>query len=155
MKTIPFSPIEESSYPIGLHIDEAINYIEKITPFIKDIILKGQLNIWCQGSSGAILAALLSKSLPNKCYINHIKKEGEYSHHGNYDFRWEGYNMILDDFIRSGETIEHIYKFAKNHTDVIDILCVANFMYDFKLLFQPNYFISDKDSFDKWGNKLI
>ena len=75
----------ELSYPIGSHMDEVIQFMDRMKPVISDIC-KNLLNVdsditiavWCRGSSGAILASLLSVILySNGIYnviIKHVKK---------------------------------------------------------------------------------
>lgn len=120
-------------YPIGDNMSEALIYIKNIAKKFKSLkISKGKiLNIFCRGSSGAILAALFVSLVPNKVKIIHIKKEGESSHGTSTPFyfsRNDGLNIILDDFIDSGNTMNAIYKeFIKYDCGKdIDFLIVEN-----------------------------
>lgn len=130
MKIITFKPLECSElYPIGTNIPDTLVYIdrvmEKLGPLIKDRIV----NIWCRGSSGAILAALLVSKIGSKTMIHHVKKEGETSHiDGEYIYAGtnKGLNIIIDDFSRSGETLNAIWKVAVKYVYSIDFLIINN-----------------------------
>lgn len=150
MNIIPFTECSRPCYPIGENIRDALHYIDQVTPFIKELIADKAVNIWCSGSSGAILSAFLIKNLDNKCIICHVKKEGENSHHGNsfYSKYYENcVNIILDDFMRSGRTIERIYEQAKECEVTIDILVLANaYQEPWSLSFKPTNLIIDESS---------
>lgn len=155
MNIIPLTLNINNLYPVGENIHGALEYINVVTPFIKDLIGDKPINIWCSGSSGAILSAFLVKNLNNPCIICHVKKEGEHSHHGNSFskiYKNDCINIILDDFMSSGTTIERIYKQAKYNTLQIDILILANaYKGPWFLPFKPINFIIDKDAIhDSW-----
>lgn len=88
----------------------------------------------CRGSSGTILATAIQMMLStNECYIWHIKKEGEVSH-GDSDRprRMEkAVNIVVDDFISSGETIRAIVGVVREMIPaaVLDC-CVLSFSND-------------------------
>lgn len=159
MKTIPFADICRPTYPMGENIAQAIQYIDQAVPFIKDLIKDFPVHIWCSGSSGAILAALLAKSIDNHCVIFHVKKEGENSHCGNsFDKASEdrqAVSIIIDDFIRTGETISRIYAKAKDYYPFINILCVANAHKErWPLSFVPNNLIIERTSIHSSWRRL-
>lgn len=65
-------------------------------------------NLWCRGSSGAILATAFAMYLPQyKFKICHVKKEGEQSH-GNVYPGDKFINIVIDDFVSEGTTVEAI-----------------------------------------------
>lgn len=70
------------------------------------------INLFCRGSSGAIIAGIISTKVKN-CNIVHIKKEGEESH-GESRYSSAGYNIIVDDFIATGTTVFKIIEDSKN-----------------------------------------
>jgi len=149
MNIIPFKE-RLVHYPIGENIGDAIKYIDDVTPLIKEIIKDYPVNIWCSGSSGAILATLLVKNLDNQCIICHVKKKGESSHHGNSFGKAQraAINIVLDDFARSGETLDRIWQSAKEYVNSINILCLANCWNEinWRFAFVPNNFIIGDDS---------
>lgn len=160
MKLIPYTedsnPEQDDFYPVGEHVGYWIKFIDLITIKLLEIIGDKRVNIWCSGSSGAILAALLAKSVKNTVLICHVKKEGEDSHHGNIfnKYHKDGFNVILDDFMRSGETINRIYRnmiLATPH--VIVIANCMQLMSQWPLKFRPDYLIIDRRSID--GNPEI
>ncbi len=137
-------------YPVGKHIPQSIEYIDRIAPFLLEIVGNRDINLFVRGSSGAILGGLLVKTIPNKVNIFHIKKEGELSHGGSdvYGISEDAINVILDDFIATGETINKIWKAIDGIVDKIDILIVSEFTYidyekPFPLNFFPDYIITE------------
>lgn len=92
----------------------------------------------CQGSSGAIFAALVSQHIIKHCRtirvheIIHIKKPGEESHYpGHYITGQTGVNknIIIDDFISTGRTIARIYDtfLSCNPKEKMDAIIVAGY----------------------------
>lgn len=131
MKLEIFKKESEIIYPVTKYIKEAVDYIDNISPIlIKDIKESNKLfvNIWVRGSSGAFLAGLLTPYLINgkiECNICHVKKSGEKSHSPYIDhFRIDkSYNVILDDFMQSGNTINSIfYKMKFYNCNIVDSL---------------------------------
>lgn len=121
MKKISYSDTSIIQYPVGENMDKAIQFINRVSQSILDNINEGQvrgLNVWVRGSSGAILGALLAQKFLGILTVKvmHLKKKGERSHNGGYNAGLtpqEGYtvtNIILDDEVATGETINEIYK---------------------------------------------
>lgn len=142
-------------YPVGENMSSNKHKIyEMINSFMQiDEFKDKYVNIICQGSSGAIIATMFSISIRNLNKIIHIKKNGENSH-SSAPFLEKGsncINIIVDDFICSGETIKTIY----DHFNVpIDCLCVSGHFRH--LTFFPKYYICNyttvgdiEDAFDK------
>lgn len=120
------------NYPVGRYINDAISFIDAVVNQIdKDDSFPTQdLAIWCRGSSGAILAALLSQYFCTEGFrevrINHVKKPNEYSHSSN-SLHVGACNIIIDDFIATGETVREIMKCMKhNGVDYVDYLIVSD-----------------------------
>ena len=148
MRTKALAPIVEISYPIGINMDNIFNYINLVVAALKDENI-GKANIWCMGSSGAILAALLSNQL-EESRILHVKKDGESSHHGNYFTTLNNaINIIIDDFIVSGDTVNRIYNFMGGKK--CDILIVSSIQWygGWPLNFKPLLFITDEETIRK------
>ena len=128
------------NYPVGYHIQDAINFVNNATQVIMEMAKKKQfplkdIDIWVRGSSGAILGGLLTQRLFTIGFTNisviHIKKDGENSHTENV-FRTNGkYNVIIDDFIASGETMNEIAKIAGKYVKKIDLLIVSRIIFDY------------------------
>lgn len=149
MEIIRDKIIQSIKYPTGAHIQENIPNIKLLAKAFEKIgsLQRRDLNIFCRGSSGAIIAALFSSFVPNKCQIIHVKKEGESSNHPNsniyYDHWSDGANIIIDDFIGSGATINYVYQNAKQILqDIkIDAVVIAGDGGYNRLSFQPDYFL--------------
>lgn len=133
MKIIPFhenfGELYSDIYPVGENIKAWKHYISLIIPHLQEIIGDKPVNIWCSGSSGAILSAFLCSQMENDIVVCHVKKDGESSHHGNSFYKIKGHkaiNIILDDFMRSGATVNRIWEQAKRYCDKIDVLIIGN-----------------------------
>lgn len=97
------------------------------------------LRLICMGSSGSIFATMITMLLPNhEIEIYYVKKQGEHSHGSSVEYiRNVGdesiENIIVDDFISSGETIRVLYhEFKKSHDLKIHGLIVSGYL-------NPNY----------------
>lgn len=114
-------------YPVGYNILALSKTIISYVNFMKlkfSHLKEGNNRIvfWCRGSSGAILAGLVAHHLNLDGFdiarIHHIKKEGEESHiNAHHPFSKNDFNIVIDDFIASGETIYSILNVALNHLD--------------------------------------
>lgn len=148
------------NYPVGHYINQANNYINIVYNKLKDLVKDYPINIWCRGSSGAILSTLLANKFPdNNCLIFHVKKEGEQSHHGNYFVKAQrsAINIIIDDFIASGDTINEIFNHAKPHINSINFLIVSSISKNenWFVNFVPNNLITSKESIYLSWEQLI
>lgn len=128
MKVITYQRKSKLSYPIGEGIQTNLLTIKNMAEALKGLN-KSNILLCCQGSSGAIIAALVARELPeNSCKIVHIKKPGEDSHtfRIGHLFDPESYVVIIDDFIISGRTVCQIYARIREHLHKaeIDCLCV-------------------------------
>jgi hypothetical protein len=100
-------------YPIGENMETSILVInEMIDAFLnselyKEILeSKKSINFICGGSSGAITATLFCSRIP-KSSIFYVTKGGE-SRHTNSTLFPGYYNIIVDDFIVSGRTVQRL-----------------------------------------------
>lgn len=119
------------SYPVGHSPHLAVAFVNAVIPIVKQIVGIKEINIWVRGSSGSILGTLLMVGLcgTNDVTITHIKKFGEDSHCGggiSIHNREERINILIDDLISSGETIEAIWEKAKKHIPNIEIVILNN-----------------------------
>jgi len=145
-----------SLYPAGVAMDEYISLAKDMADvFTKVEKTKKSLNIFCRGSSGAMLSALFASNIRDReVLIIHVKKDGERSHsstthNSNVSTeRWvcndDFINIIIDDFIRSGETVNEIYKRINqvNTTD-IDYLIIHDGYSSSDIRFKPRHIISN------------
>ena len=149
-------------YPVGKHINLAILFIDSMLPHLLKEIGDKHINLFVRGSSGAILGALLAKSVKNPTTIYYIKKDGEDRHGGDPGLFTEikdGVNIILDDFISSGNTINSIYKKISPIISKIDgVIVIDGPFSEWCLDFKPNFVISDasmEDVINEENNKLV
>lgn len=146
MKHLKLNTNNDISYPVGNNMKTTLEIVADMASKIKKLYSIQPLNLFVRGSSGAILSGLIVSFLKRyDCRIIHIKKENEYSH-GGTSFSLinpTAPNIILDDFISSGETVNSIYLALQkyNHTN-IDVLCVSGTVRPDTLDFNPTYIIS-------------
>lgn len=112
-------------YPTGDNPKVAREFVRTASKtFIKKLQRKVPINIWCRGSSGSILASFLSIELRKfDCRICYVRKGGEKQHNSKPN-PINGINIIIDDFICSGETIEAIISDMNSRS--VEYLIVAN-----------------------------
>jgi adenine/guanine phosphoribosyltransferase-like PRPP-binding protein len=146
MKTIAFYHDLKNDfhlhYPIGHNMTNAMEYINLIAPILQDLCKEHPINIWCMGSSGAILSALLTTKLSNQCSICHVKKDGENSHDSSLHVQQHAINIILDDFSRTGDTVNKIAEKAGRYIKYVDVLVLANSYKDWVFRFVPKVMIN-------------
>lgn len=106
MKIHKYPELDSIEYPVGSNMSYNISIIKKMVSIIKRNYNDKPINLFCQGSSGAIVAAIICLYV-NGCKIIHIKKDGEDSHSLSCP-QSDSYNIIVDDFIVSGATIQRI-----------------------------------------------
>lgn len=120
--------IERIYYPVGSHIQYNISLIEQLAKVLKKVYKNEHINLICTGSSGAIVAGIIALNIPNS-EIHHVRKEGENAHRGtfiNNIFAIDCVNVIVDDFISTGKTMERIYNsLCEVHGKDIKIHCVC------------------------------
>lgn len=129
MKTINISSNNSIFYPVGNCMDKVYKITRDIELcLIEQNLLKSgsSINLWCRGSSGAILATVISSMLAHyEVYseICHIKKAGEISHSGNtMEYIAEATDWIVDDFISSGDTFKAILHVTKHYKRKIAVI---------------------------------
>lgn len=125
MKLHRYSKLDSMEYPVGSHMSYNIPIIKKMVSIIKRKYNDKPINLFCQGSSGAIVAAVICLYVSG-CRIIHIKKDGENSHSLSCP-QSNSYNIIVDDFVVSGVTIQRIIKDATkiHYTREFDALIVS------------------------------
>jgi orotate phosphoribosyltransferase-like protein len=123
MKTIE-TILEDIRYPIGRNMHNSMIIIEQMAEEIDKISPK-RINLICMGSSGAIMAGIISGILKHKIInIYHVKKDGERSHQSeDLYINKASFNVIIDDFISTGNTIREICK--KTKLNRFNCLCVS------------------------------
>ena len=99
---------DSNGYPVGEHIREYFNLSREIGTIINENFPEKSITLWCRGSSGAIIAALVSQHIFAGVEICHIKKSGENAHI-SIPTPQHDINIIIDDLMASGDTVEAIY----------------------------------------------
>lgn len=124
---------KQAVYPVGQHIFQATETIEQVVRVIRSNNLLPHdchVDIFCRGSSGSILAALLVGKLSHPdISIVYIRKENENSHSAPYVpySKNTKINVVIDDFIGTGETLNAVWEGMNNMgRDSIDLLIIGN-----------------------------
>lgn len=135
-------------YPVGRNLVTAKEFAKETAKAFSTISpYHGRnINIFCRGSSGVILATYFSMFVENNCKICHVKKPGEYAHNDELEYDMDAINIIIDDFISSGETIRQIYKrMVEAGIDTVNCLIVRNTPNEIKRInvlgFVPTYWV--------------
>lgn len=127
----------QMSYPIGIYIQDNIPIIKTMAEAIYLVVdeyykNRDEIDLVCKGSSGAIIAGLVSTILntmfTKRIIIHHIKKNGENSHSGSSfpNVYSNSVIIVIDDFISSGTTISSIIDTLNDNNILkLDILCVS------------------------------
>lgn len=149
MKTIIESGNSDRiDYPLGSSMKKDLILINLLIDKYKEIdIYKDKyINLFCQGSSGAIMATIFAMNIPN-CKIIHIKKDGEVSHSDNYSstYKNNSINIIIDDFICTGTTVNRIANFMQNEDHRIDCLIISGHSHHNQCKFEADILICGKN----------
>jgi len=144
-KKIKFIPLENSDstkYPVGRFIQQNMYIILDMIAKLKTVNTKDDLILWCRGSSGSIMSGVIASHFPN-AKISHVKKDGESSHSSDVDIYIEKshINVIVDDFISSGNTVNTVAQMMKRNNYTVHGLCVSSSVYMRKLEFKPEFVI--------------
>lgn len=118
------SRLECMGYPVGECIIRNIPTIKIYTEIIKKESNGQRINLYCAGSSGAIIAAIIATELSD-VEICHVKKEGENSHSPSCPYS-RGYNVIVDDFVSTGRTIDYILDKYQGRIKSFDLMIVTS-----------------------------
>jgi len=146
IKYILNDDLDMLQHPVGSNLMENIPLIEIMAKEFTQIseYRNKRVNIICRGSSGAIIGAIFSQKIPNEYSIAHVKKPGEDSH-SNFINLWEenSINIIIDDFISSGNTLNAIWDrmIKKDEGFKVHCVIVGGSAKAYKLNFVPDYFI--------------
>ena len=101
--------LREMNYPIGPNIKVNLPIINNMYRYIKEKFPEGTITIWCRGSSGAIIAGIISSKLKGRARVVYVSKPNEKRHDRISPHVYSnGYDIIVDDFVCTGETINKI-----------------------------------------------
>lgn len=109
-------------YPVGCYIQSSLRTIKIMADHIKEKCeYKPIVNLICQGSSGAIIAAIIANEVPNS-HIIYVRKSGENSHSDSYEINRiilkGAYNIFIDDRIQTGKTMRRLYKACQSQINI-------------------------------------
>ena len=142
-------------------ISQMVLLIDTMIKEIKLLYKKNQsLNLVCRGSSGAIIAGIILYNLhldKRIVRISHVKKPGEWSHQNHIYLSSTQINIIVDDFMSSGDTLNAIHE-AMIDTDTpfdVDLLILGGTVNIDKLEFQPNNIICGHLSGSQYDVNII
>ena len=122
-KIVHLKTLKLIEYPVGTHISYNISIIKSMANYIKRKFPEGTISLWCRGSSGAIIAGIISSNLKRKVFIRYISKNNEKRHDKNNHNYETDINIIVDDFICTGKTIDEIIN--KSGREKFDLLIVS------------------------------
>ena len=101
--------LQTMDYPVGPNIKVNLPVINNMYRYIKEKFPEGIITIWCRGSSGAIIAGIISSKLKGRARVAYVSKPNEKRHDKLSAHMYSsGYNIIVDDFVCTGETINKI-----------------------------------------------
>ena len=101
--------LRRMDYPVGPNIKVNLPIINNMYRYIKEKFPEGTITIWCRGSSGAIIAGIISSKLKGRARVAYVSKPNEKRHDKVSAHMYStGYNIIVDDFVCTGETINKI-----------------------------------------------
>lgn len=104
-------PYISVSYPVGSNMANLKIVIETYVNAFKTLEFADgfRFNLFCSGSSGAIISTAFALALPQYIFkICHVKKPGEDSHQYGVEYEPYAVNIVIDDFISTGVTVERI-----------------------------------------------
>ena len=123
MKQIKLSKFIQQ-YPVGENIKYYFDSCKEVAEIIEKEFPNKSITFWCRGSSGAMISALVSQYL-NNVNIFHVKKYNEISHYSSIDI-YNEINIIIDDLMATGETVERIYqKMIEKNSKVHSIIMIG------------------------------
>tara|TARA_R110000796_G_scaffold231853_4_gene349908 strand:+ start:1717 stop:2259 length:543 start_codon:yes stop_codon:yes gene_type:complete len=112
IQTVTFQSEASTGYPASSDFPQLLLACKDLANLIRQEFKTKSLQLVGRGSSGAIICALVGQELVEdyRVKITHVKKSGEESHCSNNMIRLDIDIpiIILDDFMRTGATIEAI-----------------------------------------------
>ena len=72
--------LRKMNYPIGPNIKINLPIINNMYRYIKEKFPEGTITIWCRGSSGAIIAGIISSKLKGRARVVYVSKPNEKRH---------------------------------------------------------------------------
>ena len=152
----------EAIYPVQRHMMYITTVIDYIYNILKDkgLIENQLINIWCKGTSGDVMAALLinkiyqdSDSSCQEILMCKVYKEHENHHLVNEIVYYpDGINIVIDDLVDTGKTILDIIKEIEKRELQLDVLCLGD-AYSIRLPFHSDDPINDSTTNEQLNEK--
>ena len=122
-KIVRLKTLKLIEYPVGTFISYNTPIIKNMANYIKRKFPEETISLWCRGSSGAIIAGIISSILKGRTDIRYISKNDEKRHDKTSILYKSTINIIVDDFVCTGETIDDIIN--KSGCKKFDLLIVS------------------------------
>jgi len=124
------SKLVPTEYPVGEHLSKNMPIIDEMARLLKKEYGTRSLNIWCRGSSGAIIAALVGSQYilaGGQVKVCHVKKDGENAHSSGASHNPTATNIMIDDFVSTGNTVMQIWVKQQTYTNgsPMDLLIIS------------------------------
>lgn len=134
--------LETYDYPVFDNLKIVDTNINLMIPLLEKVLNKKQnIQIFCRGSSGLVIAMALQKELNNleyKSQIAFVRKDSEKSHGCSTSIISKAQIIVVDDFVATGTTIRTIIDYLNSFESKPNI--VAFCVKGFTALFSPkNY----------------
>lgn len=135
-KYVKCKAIGELGYPMHFNLEHKFEILEAMGKAILKAIPKAchSINLICRGTSGVIVATQIFHYMHSRTdddvNIVYVSK-GENRHGGDIEPRWrlrnQGVcNIIVDDFVSTGATMDRIYEqLVKEDVHIVDMICVS------------------------------
>lgn len=126
--------LKEIKYPIGEHFSYNIARVRRIGSLLSKNLpnyltdKKQTIQLWARGSSGAIIGSIICAALIQKGFkaiLLIVRKDTEKSHWPNPILRENAFNVIVDDFICTGNTMDKILEYMLKVKVKPDAVCVS------------------------------
>lgn len=141
-------------YPVGRAMWDNLPVINIMADMLMEQLEDGEsVDLWCRGSSGSIIAGVISQRLienRHKCSISHVKKRGESSHNNGLNNRRNAKKVIVDDFTCTGATLRAIYTKMRSHLGgepEVDILLLSGDLSGADINFCPKVVICGMEAY--------
>lgn len=112
-------------YPVGKNILVNLPIIKEMAYMIESLFTNKDIMFWVSGTSGALISGIICSLISNETTIFQVRKKKEDSHDQGLLKEGDFINIIVDDFIVSGETVLRILKEMNSYGKNPDCLCVS------------------------------
>jgi len=139
-------------YPVHREIQDKFHTMEVMAKeIIKVIPAKKSIVFFCRGTSGIIFATFMVNYLYNfnrdiVAHIEYVQKPEEDRHDSSKTppklLSSKNFNVIVDDFMASGLTLQKVYQRIQESIKTVDLLCLTGEIFLEKIHFPVKTFIA-------------